>query len=191
MSISNHLLTKACNRHHVTPAWATLGDWLEVLAHNTLATPLIDFGHSAKYRVGVTSLNWYVMDLLGLRAEWLEYGWNSREDKWLLINPLRYRLLGYQPKRPFAYDVRDYLLEHYATYLGKTLAQLPYFALAPTIHRDELDDQAAERYAASSAPWCRVAVVDDKNDIIGMVWGTGPMAGNIPPIMNRFEQTNF
>ncbi len=191
MSISNHLLNKACNRHHVTPAWATLGDWLEVLAHNTLATPLIDFGYGAKYRVGVTSLNWYLMDLLGLRAQWLKDGWDSREDLWLLINPLRYRLLGYQPKRPYAYDVRDYLETNQPGLMNKTLAQLPHFAVAPTISQSEMDDQSAERYAASSAPWCRVAVVDDKNDIIGMVWGAGPIAGQLPPIMNRFEQKNF
>lgn len=191
MPITNYLLNKACNRHHVTPAWATLGDWLEVMAHNTLATPLIDFGHSAKYRVGVTSLNWYLMDLLGLRARWLKEGWHSREELWLLINPLRYRLLGHQPKRPFAYDVRDYLEENYASYLHKTLAQMPYFALAPTILQNEMDDQAAETYASSSAPWCRVAVVDDKDDIIGMVWSMGPTAGQLPPIMNRFEQKSF
>lgn len=191
MPISNYLLNKACNRHHVTPAWATLGDWLEVMAHKTLATPLIDFGQGAKYRVGVTSLNWYLMDLLGLRGGWLAHGWNSRDAIWLLINPLRYRILSEQPKRPYAYDVRDYLHTKHPAYLSKMLAELSHFVVAPTINQSAMNDDDAEYYAASSTPWYRAAVVDDTKEIIGMVWSVGPTAGNLPPITNQFEKSAF
>ena len=184
MPISSRLLERANNRCVIAPSWATLNDWLEILATEPIATPLVDFGKGGKYRVGVSSLNWYLMDLLGLRTKWLTEGWQSRSELWLLINPLRYRLLGHQPKRPYPLDVQDYLCEHYPALLNYTLKQHPYFAYAPTLYRDEVDDLKAEREAAN-APWGRVAVLDEKDDIIGMVWSIGERGGNLPPLMGR------
>lgn len=190
MTISTHLLQQGHNRCVVAPAWITLNEWLDVLASNPIATPLVDFGREARYRVGVSTLNWFLMDMLGLRTQWLDDGWQKRDDPWLLINPLRYRLLGHQPKRPFPYDVRDYLREHHPGLLNRTLKQLPYFALAPTVRRDQVDDVEAQRRAAA-APWSRLAVLDEQDYIIGMVWHMGATGGSLPPIMGRLDISNM
>lgn len=149
-----------------------------------LHTPLVDFGPQPRLmRVGVTSLNWYLMDLLGLRARWHDDGWQLRVDPWLLINPLRYRLLGHQPRRPYAEDVRDYLAGLAPQLLNETLDQHAYFAMAPTVYRDEVDDRMAQLQAAR-APWNRVAVLDHETEqVIGMVWSAGPNMGDPPPIL--------
>lgn len=186
MPISGRLLQRASNRCVVAPAWATLNDWFEILAAQPIATPLVDFGKSEKYRVGVSTLNWYLMDLLGLRTKWLTEGWQSRSELWLLINPLRYRLLGHQPKRPYPFDVRDYLRENHPELLNHTLKQHRYFAYAPTVHRHEMDDSEAERHAAA-APWGRIAVLDEQNHIAGMVWSIGERGGGLPPLMGLFD----
>jgi hypothetical protein len=169
----------------VTPAWATLDDWLEILAADPLATPLVDFGPGVKYRVGVSTLNWYLMDLLGLRVNWYTEGWLSRDEVWLLINPLRYRLLGHQPKRPYPLDVKDYLKQHRPQVLYCTLAEHPYFAIAPVYAQHEHDDLEIERLAAQ-APWGRVAIANQEDLIVGMVWQMMANAGNLPPITNLF-----
>jgi hypothetical protein len=189
MSISSYLLGNPANRHVVVPAWATLQDWLEVLACDPRATPLIDFGADAPLmRVGVTALNWFLMDLLGLRAGWLTEGWHSRQEIWLLINPLRYRILGHQPRRPYALDVRDYLVRLSSWLLHEPLSQHAYFAYAPTVYRDEVDDEEAEALAAR-APWSRIAVLDETDSIIGMVWSPGPYMGILPPILKPVRST--
>jgi hypothetical protein len=184
--ISDRLLTKASNRCVVTPAWATLGDWLDILAANPVATPLIDFGDNAPLmRVGGTALNWYLMDLLGLRGEWYASGWQARDEVWLLINPLRYRILGHQPRRPYAYDVRDYLERLAPQLLREPLYQHAYLATIPVVDRHETDDREAEALA-SQAPWGRIAVRDPQTDqIIGMVWSPGPTANILPPILKH------
>ena len=182
MSITSRLLAKAHNQHVVVPAWATLNDWLDIMAVKPLATPLIDFGKNPPLiRVGVTSLNWFLMDMLGLRGSWYEDGWQRREEVWLLINPLRYRILGHQPKRPYALDVRDYITTLAPHILDETLSQHAYFAEAPAIDRHEVDDSEAEKIAAQ-APWNRLAVFDG-NHIIGMVWAPGQTTGGLPPII--------
>lgn len=183
MPITSRLLSRAPNRAVVTPAWATINDWLESLAARPLATPLVDFGGDTRYRVGVNTLNWYLMDLLGLRAAWLCEGWNARDELWLLINPLRYRLLGEQPKRPYAYDVRDYLRAHQPAILNHPIEEHSFFALAPVVRQDEMDDLQAEELAVT-APWGRIAVVDNQNYVVGMVWSMGRHTGRLPPIFN-------
>ncbi len=183
MPISRRLLSKGHNRCVVMPSWVTLDDWLLVMAASPLATPLIDFGNDPPLmRVGVTALNWYLMDLLGLRGKWYDDGWALRDEVWLLINPLRYRLLGHQPRRPYAMDVRDYLMKQSPHILGETIAQHAYFAVAPTVYRHEVSDRAAEALAAH-APWCRLAVLNAADRIIGMVWAPGPLASGLPPIL--------
>lgn len=186
MPISTHLLERASNRCVVAPCWATIGDWLEILAVKSLATPLVDFGKGEKFRVGVTALNWYLMDLLNLRTVWLVEGWQKRDELWLLINPMRYRLLGYQPKRPYAHDVRDYLMEHRPEIMNHSIQQHAYFALAPTLRQKESDDLEAERFAAQT-PWGRAAVLDSDDHLIGMVWAPSPTMGNIPPLMGSVD----
>ncbi|MCB9436883.1 MAG: hypothetical protein H6673_07800 [Anaerolineales bacterium] len=182
--ITSYLLEQPTNRYSVVPAWATLGEWLTVMVSKPLHTPLIDFGPQPRLmRVGVTSLNWYLMDLLGLRARWHDDGWQLRVDPWLLINPLRYRLLGHQPRRPYAEDVRDYLAGLAPQLLNETLDQHAYFAMAPTVYRDEIDDRTVQLQAAY-APWNRVAVLDHETEqVIGMVWSAGPNMGDPPPIL--------
>ena len=184
MPISKQMLERGSNRCVVAPCWATLSDWLEILACKPLATPLVDFGREAPYRVGVTTLNWYLLDLFGLRAEWLDGGWNKRSELWLLINPLRYRLLGHQPKRPYPLDVQEYLRREYPEVLNHTLEQHPYFALAPTVYRFDSDDVEVQRLA-SQAPWNRVAILNEQDDIIGMIWNMGRSEGALPPLMPR------
>ena len=182
MPITSRLLAKPHNRHVVIPAWATLSDWLDIMAVKPLATPLIDFGKNPPLiRVGVTTLNWFLMDMLGLRASWYEDGWQRREEVWLLINPLRYRILGHQPKRPYAMDVRDYIANLAPHLLNETLAQHAYFAEAPTINHYDLDDREAETLA-SKAPWNRLAVLNNDNHIMGMIWAPSDAAGGLPPI---------
>lgn len=183
MPITSRLLAKPHNRHVVVPAWATLSDWLDIMAIKPLATPLIDFGQNAPLiRVGVTSLNWFLMDMLGLRGVWYDDGWQRRDEVWLLINPLRYRILGHQPKRPYAFDVRDYIAKLAPQLLNETLFQHAYFAEAPTVNRQDVDDSEAEKMAAQ-APWNRVAVLDNDHHIVGMVWAPGQIAGGLPPII--------
>lgn len=183
MPISARLLNRAPNRCVVTPAWVPIGDWLEVMACKPLATPLIDFGEENRFRVGVNTLNWYLMDLLHLRVAWLAEGWQSRSELWLLINPLRYRLLGHQPLRPYALDVRDYLRKVQPEVLHHSIVQHPHFALAPVVDQLSMDDTEAERIAARS-PWGRIAVQNQQEQIIGMVWGMGPHTGSLPPVFN-------
>ncbi len=185
MPISNHLLQEHYNLCVIVPAWATIGDWLDIVAATSKATSLIDFGTNPPLmRAGVTSLNWYLMDLLGLRAQWYDDGWLQRDEVWLLINPLRYKLLGHSARRPFAHDVRDYLMKLAPYLLRETLDQHAYFAMAPTIYRHEYDDGEAERLAAQ-APWGHLAVLDDADEIVGMVWAPGPMTGTLPPILKH------
>lgn len=181
MPISSRLLNRASNSCVITPAWATVNDWLESLASKPAATPLVDFGLGSKYRVGVTALNWYLMDLLGLRTKWLTFGWQSRDEVWLLINPLRYRLLGHQPQRPYPLDVRDFLRDCAPEVLHHPIAQHALFALAPTIEKHTIDDNEAERLAAQ-APWARLAVLED-DLIVGMVWAATNRMGTLPPVM--------
>jgi hypothetical protein len=189
MPISSRLLSKAHNRCVVMPAWAPINDWLTALAENPLATPLIDFGANTPImRVGVTGLNWFLMDLLGLRGKWYVEGWHSRDEIWLLINPMRYRLLGHQPRRPYAEDVRDYLKRCCPEILHYSLGEHRYFAVAPTINRYEFSDADAEAVAAA-APWSRAAVVDFAYHIIGMVWAPGPLAGGLPPILKPYPSS--
>lgn len=183
MPVSTRLLSRAHNRCLAMPSWTPIRDWLDALAENPLATPLVDFGTThPPMRVGVTGLNWFLMDLLGLRGKWYTEGWHSRDEIWLLINPMRYRLLGHQPRRPYAEDVREYLMKVAPQALLQTLAAHPYFALAPTINRHESDDAEAEVMAAA-APWNRVAVLDMSNYVVGMVWSPGALAGGLPPIL--------
>lgn len=183
MPISKRLLQRGANRFVATSSWVTIADWLYILACHPVSTPLVDFGQEAKeMRVGATALNWFLMDLLGLRADWYRYGWLERDPLWLLINPLRYLLLGHQPRRPYAEDVRDYLAEHRAYILNNTLGQHPYFACVPLLYQHETDNQQAIEQAAS-APWSRVAVLNRADEIIGMVWAPGPFAHILPPIL--------
>jgi hypothetical protein len=183
MSISQRLLELPINRFTVIPGWATLNDWFEMLTCDPRAMPLVDFGRNAPLmRVGVTSLNWYLMDMLGLRAQWLNGGWNLRSEVWLLINPLRYRILGHQPRRPYALDVRDYLHQIAPHVLRESLSEHAYFACAPTVFRDEMDDFQVEALAAR-APWGRVAILDKNDTVTGMVCAFGPNTGGLPPIL--------
>lgn len=182
MPISTRLLNKARNRYVAMPAWATLDDWLRVLANNPIALPLVDFGDQHLYmRVGVTALNWFLLDLLGLRQQWYIDGWRRRDELWLLINPMRYRLLGHQPHRPYALDVRDFLATNYPLLLQETLQQHPFFAYAPTVKRQALTEDAVERVAAK-APWGRIAVLDEHDRIVGMVTGPTLILSELPPI---------
>lgn len=183
MPITTRLLNKARNRHVTSPAWITLEDWLQVLAKNPIALPLVDFEERHQFmRVGVTALNWFLLDLFGLRRQWYDEGWLRRDELWLLINPMRYRILGHQPHRPYALDVRDFLAAHHACLLKETLMQQPFFACAPTVQRHALSDDAAEQ-VASNAPWGRVAVLDEQNQIVGMVTGPAPILAELPPIL--------
>lgn len=189
MPITSHLLSKSCNKCVVIPAWATFNDWLDIAACEPRATPLIDFGEKAVFRVGATALNWFLMDLFGLRWKWLCDGWMERSEIWLLINPLRYRLLGHPPKRPYALDVRDYIAKTSPHLLYETLAQHAYFALLPLLHKDDHSDAEAEARAAV-APWSRVAVLNKDETIIGMVWSPGVIEGKPPPILKTFSSFN-
>lgn len=183
MPITTRLLNKARNRQVTAPAWITMEDWLQVLAKNPVALPLVDFGERHQFmRVGVTALNWFLLDLFGLRQQWYNDGWLRRDELWLLINPMRYRILGHQPHRPYALDVRDFLAANHARLLQETLMQHPFFACAPTVHRHALSDDDAERMAAH-APWGRVAVLDEQNQIIGMVTGPTPILAELPPVL--------
>lgn len=183
MPITNRLLEQPLNRFTVIPGWATLNDWLELLTCDPRATSLVDFGREARLmRVGVTALNWFLMDMLGLRMQWLDGGWQRREEVWLLINPLRYRILRHQPRRPFALEVRDYLGRIAPHVLHESLSEHAYFACAPTVFRDEVDDVQAETMAVR-APWGRIAVLDKHDAVIGMVCGIGPTTTTLPPIL--------
>lgn len=183
--ISSYLLSQPANRFTVTPSWATIDDWLAVIAGDPVATPLVDFGKKPPLmRIGVTALNWYLMDLMGLRARWYDDGWLLRDELWLLINPLRYRLLGHQPRRPYAHDVRDYLHKIAPQLLREPLHQHPYFAVAPAVYRHKLDDNAARR-KARQAPWNRVAVLGERGYVMGMVWEPGSTTGGLPPILKH------
>ncbi|MCQ3931922.1 MAG: hypothetical protein DPW16_15835 [Chloroflexi bacterium] len=183
MPITNRLLERPLNRIAAIPGWATLNDWFELLTCDPRATPLVDFGREAPLmRVGVTALNWFLMDMLGLRAQWYDGGWERREEVWLLINPLRYRILGHQPRRPYALDVRDYLRKIAPHVLNESLSEHAYFACAPTIFRDEVDDGQAE-ILAGRAPWGRIAVLDKTDAVVGMVCGIGPTTMSLPPIL--------
>lgn len=186
MPISTRLLSKAHNRCLIMPAWTPINDWLNVLAANPLATPLIDFGEqNPVMRIGVTGLNWFLMDMLGLRGKWYSEGWQLRDELWLLINPMRYRLLGHQPRQPYPEDVRAYLAKTSPHTLHQTLAEHAYFAIAPVVNRFTLDDAEAEAMA-SIAPWNRIAIVDLSKQIIGMVWSPGAITGNPPPIFKPY-----
>lgn len=182
MPISQRFLNRACNRHVSVAAWHTLGDWLAIMASNRLTTPLIDFGKGKPRRVGVTELNWYLMDLLGLRYDWFAYGQHSRDEVWLLINPMRYRLLGHQPRRPYACDVHDFLRVHAKHLLQETLQQHAYFALAPTVYAHTMRSHDAYD-AALQAPWGRIGVLNKHDEIVGMVWAPAPAAHGLPPIL--------
>ncbi len=190
MPISTRLLNKARNRCVALPAWITLDDWLKTLANHPIALPLVDFGVWHPWmRVGVTALNWFLLDLFGLRAQWYHDGWLKRDELWLLINPLRYRLLGHQPRRPYALDIRDFLAAHCHHLLHDTLLQHPFFACAPTVHRHHFTDISAEQMAAR-APWGRIAVLDDEGRIVGMVTGPTPVIAELPPILCPLKHHN-
>jgi hypothetical protein len=184
MPISAHLLSRSRNRYLLLPCWATIDDWLMAAACEPLSAPLVDFEDDpeALMRAGTTNLNWFLMDLLGLRQRWLDGGWRLRDEIWLLINPMRYRILRHPPRRPFPLDVRDYLARVAPRLLHETLSQHPYFALAPTLFRAAFSDYEAER-RAKQAPWHRIAVINDVEQIMGMVWSPGEGAGTLPPIM--------
>lgn len=189
MPITHRLMNKARNRHVVTPAWFTLEDWFYILAKNPMALPLIDFGEKhAGMRVGVTALNWYILDLFGKRIQWYLDGWLRRDEFWMLVNPMRYRILGYQPRRPYALDVRDFIATHHPTLLYNTLQQQPFFACAPTIQQRAMNDSDAEA-SASTAPWGRLAVLNEQNHIIGMITGAAAIIAELPPVFRPIDAT--
>lgn len=183
MSVSSHLLEKSCNLCVVIPSWVTFGDWIEITAQHPHALPLFDFAQEGLWRVRSTRLNWFLMDFFGLREYWVSGHWHSSQEIWLLIHPMRYRLLGHQPKQPYAYDVMQHLKKTTPWLLSHTLAEHAYFAPIPTIDRHAYNDLQAELRAAD-APWQRVTVLDAQNHIVGMVYSGGKHTGKLPPILN-------
>ena len=185
MPISKLLLQNRQNHHVVIPSWFLIHDWLNVMACHPTATPLIDFDKDDQFmRVRATALNWWLMDVLGLREQWYAHGWQARTPLWLLINPMRYILLRHQPRRPYAYDVMDYLREHRPHLLQQSLVQHPYFVVVPAVYQHKLNNyQAIDR--AEKAPWRCVTVLNRQDDIIGMLWAEAAHPRIVPPIMNR------